>query len=86
MLHIAACYVFGYFRLRSFFCQLQSDDIKLSNNQSDYWRLFPVSDDIAIKHGWLNSMILKATSQGQDKLIASLTYFSGLNETKEVMI
>ncbi|CAB4305668.1 unnamed protein product [Prunus armeniaca] len=63
----------------------ESDDIKLSNNQSDYWRLFPVSDDIAIKHGWQNSIILKATSQGQDKLTASLTYFSGLNETKEVL-
>lgn len=48
LLYIAACYVFGYFR---FLCELQSDDIKLSNNQSDYWGIFPVSDDVAIKHG-----------------------------------
>ncbi|CAB4275363.1 unnamed protein product [Prunus armeniaca] len=32
-----------------------------------------------------NSIILKATSQGRDKLTASLTYFSALNETKEIL-
>ncbi|KAM0958021.1 hypothetical protein EV1_023125 [Malus domestica] len=63
----------------------ESDDLKLSSDQSDYWRLSPVSNDIAIKHGWQNSMILKATSQGQGKLAASLTYFSALNEKKEVL-
>lgn len=82
---MVACYVFGYLPLWSSIPELQSDDLKLSSDQSDYWRLSPVSNDIAIKHGWQNSMILKATSQGQGKLAASLTYFSALNEKKEVM-
>jgi hypothetical protein len=43
-----------------------------------------VSDDIAVKHGWGNSRILKATSQGLGKLTASLTYLSGHQEKKEV--
>jgi hypothetical protein len=44
-----------------------------------------VSDDIAVKHGWGNSRILKATSQGLGKLTASLTYLSGHQEKKEVL-
>ncbi|PRQ54034.1 putative invasin/intimin cell-adhesion [Rosa chinensis] len=63
----------------------ENDDLKLSKTQSDYWQIFPVSDDIAVKHSWQNSVVLKATSRGQGKLTASLTYFSALNETKEVL-
>lgn len=63
----------------------ENDDLKLSKTQSNYWKFFPVSDDIAVKHSWQNSVVLKATSRGQGKLTASLTYFSALNETKEVL-
>lgn len=71
--------------LRNSFHALQSDDVKLYDNQSEYWRTFMVSDDIAVKHGWGNSRILKATSQGLGKLTASLAYHSGYQEKKEVL-
>lgn len=71
--------------LRNCFHALQSDDVKLYDNQSDYWRTFIVEDEIAVKHGWQSSRILEATSQGLGKLMASLTYFSGPQETKEVL-
>lgn len=58
----------------------QSDNVKVHDNQSD-WRTFTLSDE----HGWRNSRILKATSQGLGKLTASLSYFSGYQETKEVL-
>ncbi|KAK9225059.1 hypothetical protein WN943_010100 [Citrus x changshan-huyou] len=64
----------------------ESDDIKLSDNQSECWRTFSMPNDLVLKHGWRNSRILKATSQGLGKLTASLTYFSGLHDTKEVQI
>lgn len=70
--------------LRNSFLELQSDDVKLYDNQSEYWRTFLVPDDIAVKHSW-QTRILKATSQGLDKLMASLTYFTGHQETKEVL-
>ncbi|GAY46849.1 hypothetical protein CUMW_100160 [Citrus unshiu] len=63
----------------------ESDDIKLSDNQSECWRTFSMPNDLVLKHGWRNSRILKATSQGLGKLTASLTYFSGLHDTKEVL-
>jgi nuclear pore complex protein Nup210 len=69
------------------FLALQNDDVKLFDNQSEYWKTFLVSDDIVLKHGWRNSTVLKATSQGMGKLTASLTYFSGhpvYPDTKEV--
>ena len=78
-------YFLGCLPLRNSLCELQSDDVKLYDNQSDYWRTFLVSDDIAVKHGWQNSRILKASSQGLGKLMASLTYFTGDQETKEVL-
>jgi hypothetical protein len=78
-------YFLGCLPLRNSLCELQSDDVKLYDNQSDYWRTFLVSDDIAVKHGWRNSRILKASSQGLGKLMASLTYFTGDQETKEVL-
>lgn len=63
----------------------KSDDVKLYDNQSEYWRTSMVSDDIAVKHGWGIYRILKATSQGLGKLMASLTYFSGHHQEKEVL-
>ncbi|KAK0591220.1 hypothetical protein LWI29_037217 [Acer saccharum] len=63
----------------------KNDDVKLFDNQSEYWKTFLVSDDIVLKHGWRNSTVLKATSQGMGKLTASLTYFSGRPDTKEVL-
>ncbi|XP_050383609.1 nuclear pore complex protein GP210 [Argentina anserina] len=63
----------------------ENDDLKLSKTQSDYWQIFPLSDDIAVKHSWQNSVVLKAISQGQGRLTASLSFFSALNETKEVL-
>ncbi|KAK9272744.1 hypothetical protein L1049_003121 [Liquidambar formosana] len=63
----------------------ESDDVKLHYNQSDYWKTFLVSDDFEAKHGWRNSRILKATSQGLGKLTASLTYCSGNPEIMEVL-
>ncbi|KAF5479668.1 hypothetical protein F2P56_000470 [Juglans regia] len=63
----------------------ESDDVKLYDNQSDYWSTFIVKDEIAVKHGWQSSRILEATSQGLGKLMASLTYFSGHQETKEIL-
>lgn len=63
---------------------MQSDDIKLYDDQADNWKLFPVSDDIAIRDGWRNSRLLKATSQGLGKLTATLRYFSQQNKMKEV--
>ncbi|EXC20346.1 hypothetical protein L484_020567 [Morus notabilis] len=63
----------------------ESDDIKLYDDQADNWKLFPVSDDIAIRDGWRNSRVLKATSQGLGKLTATLRYFSQHNKMKEVL-
>ncbi|KAA8548147.1 hypothetical protein F0562_004591 [Nyssa sinensis] len=63
----------------------KSDDVKLHDNESNYWNTFPVSDSIDVKHGWWNSRILKATSCGLGKLTATLTYSSGHGEAKEVL-
>ncbi|CAK7328121.1 unnamed protein product [Dovyalis caffra] len=61
-----------------------SDDLKLHNEQSEYWMVFSLSKDIVEKHGWQNSRILRATSPGLGKLTASLNYTSGHQERKEV--
>lgn len=66
------------------FGEMQSDDIKLYYDQTDSWKLFPVSDDTEIRYGWKNSRFLKATSQGLGKLTATLSYFSQYNKMKEV--
>jgi len=65
---------------------LQSDDLKLHHEQSEYWTIFMLSEDIVVKHGWRNSRILRAISLGQGKLTASLTYFSGHRERKKVRL
>lgn len=64
---------------------LQSDDVKLHEDQPGYWNTLPVSDDIAVNQGLSNSRILKATSYGLGKLTATLTYSTGDDETKEVI-
>ncbi|XP_019442522.1 PREDICTED: nuclear pore complex protein GP210 [Lupinus angustifolius] len=63
----------------------ENDDVKVHDNQSDYWKTFWVSNDIALKHGWWNSKILKAYSPGLGKLTASLSYPVGADEKKEIM-
>lgn len=63
----------------------ESDDLKLHHEQSEYWTISMLSEDIVVKHGWRNSRILRAISLGQGKLTASLTYFSGHRERKKVL-
>lgn len=63
----------------------ETDDIKLHYDQSDHWYTFLASDNITFKHGWRNCRILKATSHGLGKLTASLSYYSGYSESKEVL-
>ncbi|XAR51910.1 hypothetical protein NMG60_11006706 [Bertholletia excelsa] len=63
----------------------ESDDVMLHDDQSGYWNILPLSKDIAVKHGFLNSGILQATSSGLGKLIATLTYNTGDDERKEVL-
>ncbi|KAG8634965.1 hypothetical protein MANES_17G112100v8 [Manihot esculenta] len=63
----------------------ESDDLKLHDKQSDSWTTFLLPEDIEAKYGSHDSRILKATSQGQGELAASLSYFSGHQETKEVI-
>ncbi|VVA17502.1 PREDICTED: nuclear pore [Prunus dulcis] len=43
----------------------ESDDIKLS----DYWIIFPVSDDVAIKRRWQNSIFLKILKVAQEVMV-----------------
>ncbi|XP_061357530.1 nuclear pore complex protein GP210 isoform X2 [Gastrolobium bilobum] len=63
----------------------EKDDVKVYDNQSDYWKTFWVSNDIAVKHGWRNSKILKAYSPGIGKLTASLSYPVGEDDKKEII-
>ncbi|XP_057962885.1 nuclear pore complex protein GP210 isoform X2 [Malania oleifera] len=62
----------------------ENDDVKL-HYLSEYWKTFVAPDSLVVKHGWRNSRILKATSPGLGKLMASLTYSSGYPEKKEVV-
>ncbi|XP_015576193.2 nuclear pore complex protein GP210 isoform X1 [Ricinus communis] len=63
----------------------ESDDLKLHNEQSDCWTIFMLSKDIEAKYVWQNSRVLRAASRGLGELKASLTYFTGHQETKEVI-
>ncbi|KDP46416.1 hypothetical protein JCGZ_10256 [Jatropha curcas] len=63
----------------------ESDDLKLHDKHSGLWTTSLPLEDIEAKYGWHNSRILQATSQGLGELTASLTYFSGHQETKEVI-
>lgn len=80
------CFSFDCFPLITFIVALQNDDIKVYDDQLDYWKTVWVSNDIAVKHGWRNSKILKAYSPGLGKLSASVSYPVGSDDKKEVII
>ncbi|KAK7361365.1 hypothetical protein VNO77_03419 [Canavalia gladiata] len=61
----------------------ENDNVKIDDNESDYWKAVWISNDIVVKHGWWNSQILKAYSPG--KLIASLSYLGGADDKKEMI-
>jgi nuclear pore complex protein Nup210 len=65
---------------------LQNDDVNVYDYRSDYWRTVSVSNDIAVKHGWRNTKLLKAYSQGIGNLTASVSYPGGADDRKEVII
>ncbi|RYR07176.1 hypothetical protein Ahy_B05g074493 isoform E [Arachis hypogaea] len=62
----------------------ENDDIKVYDDHK-YFKTFLVSNDIAVKHGWRNSKILKAYSPGLGKFTASLTYPAGADNKKEII-
>ncbi|GLU11334.1 hypothetical protein SLE2022_280890 [Rubroshorea leprosula] len=63
----------------------ETDGVKLYDNQSEYWKTSIASKHLASKHGWQNSRLLKATSRGIGEFTASLTYYSGHLDKKEVL-
>ncbi|XP_007031576.2 PREDICTED: nuclear pore complex protein GP210 [Theobroma cacao] len=63
----------------------ENDDVEFYDNQSGYWKIVPVLEPIASRYGWRNSRILKATSEGMGKLTASLVYYNGHHDIKEVL-
>ena len=71
--------------LRIPFGEMQNDDINLYDDHTDDWKIFPVSDYLAVIYGRKNSRILKAISQGLGNLTATLSYFSQHSEMKEVL-
>lgn len=70
----------------TFFIVLQNDDVKVYDYRSDYWRTVSVSNDIAVRHGWRNTKLLKAYSPGLGNLTASLSYPGGADDKKKVII
>ncbi|KAF2594703.1 hypothetical protein F2Q70_00043684 [Brassica cretica] len=62
-----------------------TDDIKLYGEETDYWKIVSVPDDLSSEYGWRNSRILKAISPGLGELTAALTYFNGHQNSKEVL-
>ncbi|XP_058778625.1 nuclear pore complex protein GP210 isoform X1 [Vicia villosa] len=63
----------------------ENDDVKVDDYWSDYWRTVPVSNDIALKHGWRNTKILKAYSPGLGNLAASVNYLGGADDKKKTI-
>ncbi|KAK8586935.1 hypothetical protein V6N12_021454 [Hibiscus sabdariffa] len=63
----------------------ESDDIEFYDNQSGYWKIVPVLEPIASRYSWRSARILEATSEGLGKLTASLVYYNGHHDTKEVL-
>ncbi|XP_065877577.1 nuclear pore complex protein GP210 isoform X2 [Euphorbia lathyris] len=63
----------------------ENDDLKLHDKPYEHGRTFMLSDDIEVNYGWLNARLLRATSQGLGELMASVTYFIGQQEIKEVI-
>jgi nuclear pore complex protein Nup210 len=62
----------------------ETDDLKLHDDQSEYWTTYPVPDSIAVKLGWSNTKFLKATSYGMGTVTATLKYRS-IDDAKEVL-
>lgn len=67
-----------------FLIAMQTDDIKLYGNDSDYWKIFSLPDERSSEYGRRNSRILKAISPGLGELKATLTYFNEHRDSKEV--
>ncbi|XWS40691.1 hypothetical protein CRYUN_Cryun17cG0017400 [Craigia yunnanensis] len=67
------------------FPALQNDDIEFYDNQSGYWKIVPVLEPIASTYSWRSARILEATSEGLGKLTASLVYYNGHHDSKEVL-
>lgn len=65
---------------------MQNEDVMLYDSHSDNWKILLVPDDVAFIHGWQNPRMLQAASPGLGKLTASLTYFSGNDGVKEVLL
>ncbi|XP_045812556.1 nuclear pore complex protein GP210 isoform X2 [Trifolium pratense] len=63
----------------------ENDDVNVYDYRSDCWRTVPVSNDIAFKHGWRNTKLLKAYSQGHGNLTASVSYPGGADDKKEII-
>ncbi|XP_020868269.1 nuclear pore complex protein GP210 [Arabidopsis lyrata subsp. lyrata] len=63
----------------------ETDDIKLYGKESHYWKIFSLPDELSSEYGQQNSRILNAMSPGLGELTATLTYFSGHQESKEVL-
>ncbi|CAD5333574.1 unnamed protein product [Arabidopsis thaliana] len=66
-------------------CITETDDIKLYGKDSDYWKIVSLPDELSSEYGQRNSRILNAISPGLGELTSTLTYFSGHQESKEVL-
>lgn len=65
---------------------MQSDDVQLYDNQSQFLRTYLLTNDLVPKRKWRTSRILQAISKGQGMLTASLAYYGSDYETKEVTV
>ncbi|KAE8694382.1 GP210 protein [Hibiscus syriacus] len=63
----------------------ENDDIEFYDNQSGYWKIVPVLEPTASRYSLRSARILEATSEGLGKLTASLVYYNGHHDTKEVL-
>ncbi|WOG84886.1 hypothetical protein DCAR_0104071 [Daucus carota subsp. sativus] len=63
----------------------ESDNISLHDNHSEFWNLYPLSENSSSTNWWLNSKILKTKAPGFGELTATLSYTSGVHEAKEVL-
>ncbi|XVE67869.1 hypothetical protein DITRI_Ditri09bG0022500 [Diplodiscus trichospermus] len=63
----------------------ENDDVEFYDNQSEYWKIVSLLEPTASKYSWRSSRILEATSAGLGKLTASLVYYNGHHDAKEVL-
>ncbi|XVF14043.1 hypothetical protein REPUB_Repub09cG0022600 [Reevesia pubescens] len=63
----------------------ENDEIEFYDNQYGYWKIIPVLEPIASRYSWRSARLLNATSEGLGKLTASLVYYNGHHDTKEVL-